>query len=118
MALAGIGWRNPDVERPLGAFVAFFVQINMIFFCRRLINDPDFLDWYRQGKGGALMNDLESIALDLHIHTPFNPGIQGVARMLLLFSFVPLIVAVLLYLRPQLNLLTSDDAAQADGSGG
>jgi len=118
MALSGTGWRSPEIERPLGAFVAFFVQINMIFFCRRLINDPDFLDWYRQGKGGALMNDLENIALDLHIHTRFNPGIQGVARMLLLFSFVPLIVAVLLYLWPQLNLLTSADAAQADGSGG
>jgi hypothetical protein len=116
MALAGVGWRSPDIERPLGAFVAFFVQINMIFFCRRLMTDPDFLDWYKQGKGGALMNDLESIALDLHIHTRFNPGIEGVARMLLLFSFVPLIVAVLLYLRPQLNLLTSPNAAEADGS--
>jgi len=117
-ALAGVGWRIPELERPLGAFVAFFVQINMIFFCRRLIHDPDFLEWYKQGKGGMLMNDLEGIALDLHIHTRINPGIEGVARMLLLFSFVPMIVAVVLYLRPVTNLITSADAPQADGPGG
>ncbi len=96
-ALAGVGWRNPDLERPLGAFVAFFVQINSMGFAWRLMHDADFLDWYRQGKGGMLMNDLESIALDLHIHTPFNPGIIGVTRLLLLFSFVPIGVALLWY---------------------
>ncbi|HEY8133584.1 MAG TPA: hypothetical protein VII12_17030 [Thermoanaerobaculia bacterium] len=96
-ALSGVGWRIPELERPLGAFVAFFVQINMFFFCRNLIHDPDFLAWYREGKGGMLMNDLEEIALDLHIHTPFNPGIEGVARMLLVFSFLPIVVALIWY---------------------
>lgn len=96
-ALSGVGWRIPELERPLGAFVAFFVQINMFFFCRKLMTDPDFLAWYREGKGGMLMNDLEGIALDLHIHTPFNPGIQGVARLLLLFSFAPILVALIWY---------------------
>jgi hypothetical protein len=121
-ALAGVGWRSPELERPLGAFVAFFVQINMIFFCRRLIHDPDFLEWYKQGKGGMLMNDLEGIALDLHIHTRFNPGIEGVARMLLVFSFVPMIAALLWYFRGlatgNRQLVTSGDAPQADGPGG
>jgi hypothetical protein len=96
-ALAGVGWRIPEIERPLGAFVAFFVQIQTMSFAWRLMHDPDFLDWYRQGKGGALMNDLEVIALDLHIHTPFNPGILGAARLLLLFSFVPIAVALVWY---------------------
>jgi hypothetical protein len=99
MALSGTGWRIPEIERPLGAFVAFFVQINSMLFAWRLIHDPDFLAWYREGKGGMLMNDLEGIALDLHIHTPFNPGIEGVARMLLVFAFVPMIVALLWYLQ-------------------
>ncbi len=96
-ALAGVGWRIPELERPLGAFVAFFVQIHSMHFAWRLMHDADFLAWYREGKGGMLMNDLESIALDLHIHTPFNPGIIGTARLLLLFSFVPIAVALLWY---------------------
>ncbi|MDQ6803124.1 MAG: hypothetical protein M3041_20160 [Acidobacteriota bacterium] len=96
-ALSGVGWRIPEVERPLGAFVSFFVQINSMQFAWRLMHDPEFLAWYREGKGGMLMNDLEGIALDLHIHTPFNPGIAGVARLLLLFSFVPIAVALIWY---------------------
>jgi len=119
-ALAGVGWRIPELERPLGAFVAFFVQINMIFFCRRLIHDPDFLAWYKEGKGGMLMNDLEGIALDLHIHTRFNPGIEGVARMLMLFTFVPVAVALIWYFQRARwhRVITSLYAPQADGSGG
>ncbi|HEX9985875.1 MAG TPA: M50 family metallopeptidase [Thermoanaerobaculia bacterium] len=96
-ALAGVGWRMPEIERPLGAFVAFFVQIHSSGFAWRLTRDADFLSWYREGKGGALMNDLEVVALDLHIHTPLNPGIIGVARWLLVFSFVPTVVALLWY---------------------
>jgi hypothetical protein len=96
-ALSGFGWRIPEIERPLGAFVAFFVQINSMHFAWRLMHDPEFLEWYKQGKGGMLMNDLEGIALDLHIHTPFNPGIIGVTRLLFLFSFVPIAVALIWY---------------------
>lgn len=98
-ALTGHGWKNPDLERPLGAFIAFFVQIHSMLFARRLLRDAEFLAWYREGKGGALMNDLESVALDLHIHTPFNPGLDGVTRMLLVFSLLPMVVATLLFLR-------------------
>lgn len=94
-ALSGEGWKNPVVERPLGAFIAFFVQIHSMLFAWRLLHDVDFLAWYREGKGGALMNDLESVALDLHIHTPLNPGIDGVTRWLLVFSFVPILFALL-----------------------
>ena len=94
-ALAGVGWRQPEVERPLGAFAAFFVQIHSILFAMRLRNDPDFLAWYREGKGGMLMNDLESVALDLTIHFGLQPGIEGVALALLLFSIVPVGVALL-----------------------
>jgi membrane-associated protease RseP (regulator of RpoE activity) len=93
-ALSGVGWRNPAVERPLGAFVAFFVQIHSTLFAWRLINDPSFLDWYREGKGGALMNDLEQVALDLNIYMGFNPGIVGVAKLLLVFSLLPIAVAL------------------------
>lgn len=96
-ALAGTGWRSPELERPLGAFVAFFVQIHSMLFAKRLLGDPSFLDWYRQGKGGALMNDLEVIALDLQIWLGLSPGIEGVARMLLIFSVVPIAIALLWY---------------------
>jgi hypothetical protein len=96
-ALAGVGWKIPEIERPLGAFVAFFVQIHSMLFAWRLTRDPDFLAWYREGKGGALMNDLEVVALDLHIHTPLNPGIIGTARLLLLFSLLPIVVALVWY---------------------
>ena len=98
-ALSGHGWKSPELERPLGAFVAFFVQIHSMLFALRLLRDPDFLAWYREGKGGMLMNDLEGIALDLHIHTPFNPGIDGVCRMLLVFSFVPIAVGLIWHLQ-------------------
>lgn len=94
-SLAGVGWKHPDIERPLGAFVAFFVQIHSTVFAWRLINDGGFLELYREGKGGALMNDLEVIALDLNIHLAFNPEITGVARMLLVFSILPTAVALI-----------------------
>ncbi|HYM61432.1 MAG TPA: hypothetical protein VEZ11_11120 [Thermoanaerobaculia bacterium] len=96
-ALSGVGWRVPEVERPLGAFAAFFVQIHSMMFAWRLIHDPDFLAWYREGKGGALMNDLEVVALDVNIYGRLNPGIEGVARWLLVFSIVPMGIALLWY---------------------
>jgi hypothetical protein len=96
-ALSGVGWRMPEVERPLGAFVAFFVQIHSMLFALRLMNDPDFMAWYREGKGGALMNDLEVVALDLQIHMGINPGIEGVAKLLLLFSFIPIAAGLVWY---------------------
>jgi hypothetical protein len=96
-ALAGVGWRIPEIERPLGAFIAFFVQINSTRFAWRLTHDPDYLAWYREGKGGALMNDLEVVALDLQIWLGFAPQIEGVARALLVFSVVPTIVALVWY---------------------
>ncbi|MFP5246403.1 MAG: hypothetical protein ACLGH0_06880, partial [Thermoanaerobaculia bacterium] len=96
-ALAGVGWRNPDLERPLGAFVAFFVQIHSTLFAWRLTHDTAFLDWYREGKGGALMNDLEVVALNLHIWLDWRPGIEGVARALLFFSVLPTVIALVWY---------------------
>jgi hypothetical protein len=96
-ALSGSGWRNPEVERPLGAFIAFFVQIHSTLFAWRLLHDASFLDWYREGKGGALMNDLEVVALDLQIWVGPAPGIEGVARALLVFSLLPTVVALIWY---------------------
>jgi hypothetical protein len=93
-ALAGVGWKSPEFERPLGAFVAFFVQIHSMLFAWRLMHDAAFLDWYREGKGGALMNDLEVVALDLQIWLRISPGIEGVTRWLFAFSFVPIAVAL------------------------
>lgn len=98
-ALSGVGWRHPEVERPLGAFVAFFVQIHSMLFAWRLIRDPEFLAWYREGKGGALMNDLEVVALDLTIRFGLEPGIEGVAKMLLVFSLVPIGVGIAWFLQ-------------------
>lgn len=96
-SLAGVGWKHPEVERPLGAFVAFFVQIHSTLFAWRLLRDGDFLAWYREGKGGALMNDLELIALDLQIYLGVNPEIAGVTRLLLFFSLLPTAVALIWY---------------------
>ncbi|HEX7828295.1 MAG TPA: hypothetical protein VF787_01505 [Thermoanaerobaculia bacterium] len=93
-SITGEGWRNPDLERPLGAFVAFFVQIHSMHFAWKLINDPDFLAWYREGKGGALMNDLEVVALDLRIWLGIEMSIEGVAKALLFFSIVPAFIAI------------------------
>jgi hypothetical protein len=98
MVLANVGWRVPEVERPLGAFVAFFVQIHSMRFAWKLGHDPAFLEWYLEGKGGALMNDLETISLDLRIHTPMDVGVEGVAGWLLLLSPLPFVAALLLYL--------------------
>jgi hypothetical protein len=96
-ALAGVGWRSPEFERPLGAFVAFFVQIHAMLFAWRLMHDATFLEWYREGKGGALMNDLEVVALDLQIWLGITPQIEGVARWLFAFSFVPMVVGLVWY---------------------
>ena len=113
-ALANVGWRVPELERPLGAFVAFFVQINALLFALRLRNDASFLDWYREGKGGALMNDLEVVALDLQIHLGINPGIRGVAGMLVLFSFVPICAALLWYFYRRRSHAILDSLLQAE----
>ena len=96
-ALSGSGLRSRDFERPLAAFAAFFVQIHSMLFALKLQRDPAFLAWYREGKGGALMNDLEEVALDLQIHLGIQPGITGVAKMLFLFSFVPITAALIWY---------------------
>lgn len=96
-ALSGTGWRAPEFERPLGAFVAFFVQINTTLFAWRLLHDAAFLDWYREGKGGALMHDLEVIALNLQIWLGPSIGIEGAARWLLFFCAVPTVVALVWY---------------------
>ena len=120
MAIAGVGWRMPEVERPLGAFVAFFLEITMIRFCLDLMRNEDFLESYKQGKGGMLMHDIDSISADLTIHTAWHPGIQALARLLLLFSFVPMAVALLLYFRRSQaqRVITSFYAPQTDGPGG
>ena len=96
-ALSGTGWRMPEIERPLGAFIAFFVQIHTTMFALRLLRDPEFFAWYRAGKGGALMNDLEVIALNIQIWTGLAPGIEGAAKGLLVFSVVPTLVALAWY---------------------
>lgn len=97
-ALAGVGWRNPAVERPLGSGIAFFVVGNSLQFCWRLRNDAGFLAWYREGKGGALMNDLEQIALDVQAWTGAAPGIEGVAGLLMVLTLAAPLVAVGLFL--------------------
>ena len=97
MALSGVGWRIPEIERPLGAFAAFFVQIQTMHFAWQLRNDAAFLASYRQGKGGAMMNDLEVIALDIKIWTGLSLDIEQVAGWLLAFSLVPVAIAILLY---------------------
>jgi hypothetical protein len=108
MTLANVGWRNPEVERSLGAFVAFFVQLNVINFAWRLGHDPSFLDWYLAGKGGALMNDLEVIALDLHIWIGISPSVEDLAGWLLLLALAPLPLAYLAYrFRRRVYRLTS-----------
>ena len=98
-ALANVGWRIPEVERPLGAFVAFFVQIHSMLFAWRLTHDSAFLDRYKGGKdgGGAFMNDLEVVALDLKIHLGWMIEIETVTRWLFLFSFVPIVIALVWY---------------------
>ena len=98
MALSGVGWRMPEIERPLGAFAAFFVQIQVMLFAWRLFHDADALAMYREGKGGALMNDLEVIALNLRTWLGINTSIEGMARLLFLFTFVPIPVAIVWYL--------------------
>jgi hypothetical protein len=120
MAIAGVGWRVPEVERPLGAFVAFFLEITMIRFCLDLMRDADFLEVYKQGKGGMLMHDVDAISADLTIHTAWHPSIQTLARLLLIFSFVPMGIALLLYFRRSQaqRVLTSFYAPQTDGPGG
>jgi len=124
MALAGVGWRMPEIERPLGVFAAFFVQIQTMQFAWKLRNDASFLDSYREGKGGAMMNDLEVIALDLKIWTGWALDIEQVAGWLLAFSLVPVGLALVLFVfRERVNgfarsllLLEPDRASYPSGS--
>jgi membrane protein CcdC involved in cytochrome C biogenesis len=97
MALAGVGWRLPEIERPLGAFAAFFVQMQTLRFAWRLRHDAAFLAEYGEGKGGAMMNDLEVIALDLKIWTGVSTDVRELAGWLLFLAFVVPAAAILLY---------------------
>ena len=96
MALSGVGWSIPEVERPLGAFLGCFVQIHTMHFAWKLGHDAEFLAWYREGKGGALMNDLESVALDLHIHTGIAFTVEDLAGFLLVLAVISFAVALAL----------------------
>ena len=60
-------------------------------------HDAAYLEWYREGKGGAMMNDLEVIALDIKIWTGIALDIEHVAGWLLALSLLPAAAAVLLY---------------------
>ena len=94
MVLADVGWHIPQIERPLGALIAFYVQFHCWTFALRLQRDPEFLANYQLGKGGgALLADLDIVALNLRIHG-INASIPGIAKVLFLFSFVPMSVAV------------------------
>lgn len=98
-ALAGVGWKNPAVERPLGAFVAFFVQIHSMLFAWGLMHDGALMDRYKGGKdgGGGFMNDLEVVALDLKIYLGWMVEIETVTKWMFAFSFVPMIVGLVWY---------------------
>lgn len=96
-ALSGTGLRNPEIERPVAAFIAAFVTINSVGFAQRLRSDAEFVAWYREGKGGMLMNDLESVALDLKIHFGWDMTVERVATWLLIFSVLPFVTALIWY---------------------
>ena len=97
MALSGVGWRRPEFERPLGAFAAVFVNLQTLRFAWRLRHDAAFLAEYGEGKGGALMNDLEVIALDLKIWTGASIDVREVAGWLVFLALVVPAAAILLY---------------------
>ena len=98
MTLTGIGWRIPEIERPLGAFAACFVQMQTLRFAWKLRHDAAFLAEYGEGKGGAMMNDLEVIALDVKIWTGVSMDVREVAGWLMLLALVVPAAAILLYL--------------------
>lgn len=97
MALAGVGWRIREIERPLGAFAAFFVQLQTLRFAWRLRHDAAYLAEYAEGKGGALMSDLEVIALDIKIWTGVSLDIPQVAGWLMFAALAVPAAAILLY---------------------
>ena len=84
------------------------------------MHDQDFLEVYKQGKGGMLMHDVDSVSADLIIHTPWHPSIQTLAFLLLLFSFATMAAAVLLWVsRDEVErVIMSLNGPEADGSGG
>ncbi|ANM31289.1 hypothetical protein ABI59_19485 [Acidobacteria bacterium Mor1] len=94
MAIAGVGWRVPEIERPLGAFAGVFVLLQTGSFAWRLRSDAGFLQDYMGGKGGALMNDLELIALDVRIWLAVESDVPGLAGLLILCTIVSLVLAV------------------------
>lgn len=99
MSLAGIGWRIPEIERPLGAIIAFYTEFHVWTFLIQLTRSQEFLAHYKEGKGGALMNDLEIVALNLKIYLGMDATIQSVAKLIFVFSFIPFGLACWLALR-------------------
>ena len=93
MTIANVGWRAPQIERPLGAVIAFFSLFKVWIFSMGLIRDREILDEYMKGKGGAMMNDLDVIAVNLKIYLGIGATVQGLAKLLLVFSVVPYAIA-------------------------
>jgi hypothetical protein len=96
MTIANVGWRMPEIERPLGAIVAFFALFKIWIFASGLMGDQEILDSYMRGKGGAMMNDLEVIALNLKIYLGIGATVTGLAKLLILFSPIPYVLAFVL----------------------
>ena len=61
------------------------------------MDDDAFLAWYRDGKWGAMMNDLEVMALDVKIWTGLSTSIEQMAGWMLFLCLLTPAVAVLLF---------------------
>ncbi len=90
-AISGYGCRY-GLERPLYAMLGLFFIAYDIKFSYQLIYDPDFREYYEEGKGGLLDNDFVRIAVEY-----LRVDLSVVAGWFMACCFVVPILTLLLY---------------------
>lgn len=92
-ALSGRACRLP-VERPLYAYLGWFVLLKVLSFTWRLATDDGFVRTYERGKRGIL-NDFHDVALDLQLGLDLSVTTSGVALLACLACALPPLLALL-----------------------
>lgn len=90
-----------EVERPLYAWIGFFIVIQDVRFAHGLISDPSARLAYQSAKGGGHWMDFSRLSIDY-----FDTNLETVAWVFLLLCFLPPVIGFAVHrYRPHLRAL-------------
>jgi len=92
LAISGYLCRIPG-DRAIYAMLGFFLWFHDIEFSWRLLNDPDFREFYEGGIGGVIDNDLTILAAEY-----FHGNLSALAQILLICCLLAPAIAAIAYI--------------------